>query len=127
VLSSAFVFRTGSTTVNQNQDFSFNNTGPYDGITHTSGTQLTVGSAGTYQVDYCITVSAEFFAELAVTVNGVPNSSTHLDVNQGIGSVCGVALLSLQDGDVLTLRQVGLSVTTVGTGVSAQLSIIQVA
>ena len=105
---------------------SFN--GPLNGITHTGGTTpVTVPNAGTYKVEYSVSITAGIGAQMAIAVNGTVDLSTALDILVATGNVSGTALLTLAGGDVLTIRNNGAVpfTTTSSPGVGVQLTVTQ--
>jgi hypothetical protein len=111
-------------------DVVFSNNGPtFGGVTHTAGTTvMTVPSAGTYSVEYCISFTAGVGATMAIAVNGVVDPSTSVTFLTATGTVCGQAMLQLTAGDILTLRDNSATPFTLALApsVSAQLIVNQV-
>ncbi len=107
-------------------DVPFSNNGPLNGITHTPGTTtITVSSAGVYEINYGISITAGVGSQIAIAVNGTVNASTPISALVATGSLFGVAILTLAAGDVITLRNnsaVALTLT-LAPGVGAQLTI----
>jgi hypothetical protein len=110
-------------------DIPFSNNGPLDDITHTAGTTtLTVSTAGTYQIDYQVSITAGIGSQLAVAVNGVVNSSTPVTTLVATGLNAGTAMLNLSAGDVVTLRNNSLVAMTMALApaVSAQMNLVRI-
>jgi hypothetical protein len=107
-------------------DVPFSNNGPLTGVAHTPGTTtITVSSAGIYEINYGISITAGIGSQIAIAVNGTPNSSTPISALVATGSLFGVAILTLAAGDVITLRNnsaIGLTLT-LAPGVGSQLTI----
>jgi len=86
-------------------DVPFSNNGPLQGITHTAGTTtLTVATAGTYQINFMVGLTAGIGSALAIAVNGTVDASTQISSLIAIGEISGSSLLTLAAGDVITLR-----------------------
>lgn len=86
-------------------DVPFSNNGPLYGISHTAGTTtFTVPEAGSYKVDYSISITSGNGSAIAVAVNGTVDASTNITCLVGTGHISGTAILTLAAGDVLTLR-----------------------
>lgn len=95
----------GSETVSGGADVLFSNNGPLLDIVHTAGTApITVALAGTYQIDYGVSITAGVGSAIAIAVNGTVDASTTLSTLVATGQVSGSAMLTLAAGDVLTLR-----------------------
>ncbi|WP_278246306.1 BclA C-terminal domain-containing protein [Lacrimispora aerotolerans] len=109
-------------------DVPLSNNGPLAGVTHTAGTTtVTVPTAGVYQIDYNISITAGIGASVAIAVNGAVDPSTPVTALVATGEVSGTAMLTLAAGDVLTLRNnsaVALTLT-LAPNVGAQLNIIE--
>ncbi|HEY9721362.1 MAG TPA: hypothetical protein V6D47_05070, partial [Oscillatoriaceae cyanobacterium] len=107
----------------------FSNNGAMSGITHTPGTtSFVVPTSGTYAIDYSINVVGSGGEAIAIAVNGNVQSSTLVDDLSGFGYLGGRAVLALNAGDVVTLRNNGPSTVTIDSspGVGAQLNITAV-
>ena len=86
-------------------DVPFSNNGLLTGVTHTAGTTtVTVGSTGKYKIEYGVSTTAGIGAAIAIAVNGTVKASTTLPLLGATGQVVGTAILDLEAGDVLTLR-----------------------
>ncbi|MGC7870150.1 cell wall-binding repeat-containing protein [Desulfosporosinus sp. SYSU MS00001] len=110
-------------------DVPFNGNGQMSGISHTAGTTgITVQNTGTYKIDYNTCITAGLDAELAVAVNGTVAPSTGIPVLTAVGEVSGSAILSLNAGDVITLRNNSVVPLTLALAPSAgaQMSIAEV-
>ncbi|MDT8717969.1 collagen-like protein, partial [Clostridium sp. 19966] len=107
-------------------DIPFSNNGPLTGITHTAGTTtVTVVTAGTYEINYGLSITAGIGAQIAIAVNGTVNASTPIAALITTGELFGSAILTLAAGDVITLRNnsaVALTLT-LAPAVGAQLTI----
>ncbi|MBV7277006.1 collagen-like protein, partial [Clostridium sp. PL3] len=109
-------------------DVPFSNNGPLIGITHTPGTTtITVASAGVYQINYNISITAGVGAQVAIAVNGTVDASTPITALVATGEMSGSAILTLAAGDVITLRNNSATplVLTLAPGVGAQLTIMK--
>ncbi len=92
-------------TVAGGADVPFSNNGPLSGVTHTAGTTtVTVPIAGTYQIDYSVTITLGVGSSIAIAVNGTVDASTPITALVTAGEVSGTAMLTLAAGDVITLR-----------------------
>jgi hypothetical protein len=108
-------------------DIPFSNNGPLSGITHTAGTTtVTVPTAGSYQIDYSISITAGIGAAIAIAVNGTVDASTPITALVATGELVGTAILTLAAGDVVTLRNNSLIAltTSLAPNVGAQLNLI---
>ncbi|WP_242966691.1 hypothetical protein [Desulfosporosinus sp. FKA] len=86
-------------------DVPFSNNGPLSNITHTaSATTVVVANTGNYQIDYSVSITAGVGSSIAITVNGTVDASTPISALIATGQVSGQAILLLNAGDVLTLR-----------------------
>lgn len=114
-------------TVVGGSDIPFSNNGPHsDGIWHIpSITVFTVASAGIYKIDYSVSYTSGVGAAIAIAVNGVVHSSTHKTFLTPIGNLSGSAMLELNSGDVITLRNNSATPFTLdlAPSVSTQLTI----
>lgn len=109
-------------------DVPFSNNGPLSGVTHTAGTTtITVPTAGVYQVNYNVSITAGIGAQLAVAVNGTVDASTPISALVAVGQISGSATLTLAAGDVITLRNNSAIpfTMTLAPGVGAQVDIIK--
>ncbi|WP_139356815.1 collagen-like protein, partial [Clostridium beijerinckii] len=107
-------------------DVPFSNNGPLSGITHTPGTTtITVASAGTYEINYGVSITAGVGAQIAIAVNGTVDASTPITALVATGELFGSAILTLAAGDVITLRNNSATplVMTLAPGVGSQLTI----
>ncbi|WAJ26040.1 BclA C-terminal domain-containing protein [Lacrimispora xylanolytica] len=98
------------------------------GVTHTAGTTtVTVPTAGVYQIDYYVTITAGIGASIAIAVNGTVDPSTPVTALVATGEVSGTAMLTLAAGDVLTLRNNSAVALTLALApsVGAQFNIIE--
>ncbi|NCC53045.1 MAG: hypothetical protein EOM20_17790 [Spartobacteria bacterium] len=109
-------------------DVLLSNNGPLSSITHTAGTTtMTVPNAGTYKIEYSVTITAGIGAQMAIAVNGLVDASTAVDIMVATGNISGTAMLTLAGGDVLTIRNNSATpfTTTMSPGVGAQITITQ--
>jgi hypothetical protein len=107
-------------------DVPFSNNGPLVNATHTAGlTTVTVILAGTYQIDYSISITAGIGAAIAIAVNGTVDASTNVVALVAVGGINGTATLTLAAGDVITLRNNSAVpfTLTLAPGVGAQLNL----
>ena len=94
----------GDQTVAGGSDVPFSNSGPLSGITHPTTTTFVVPTAGSYQINYGVSISAGVGSAIAITVNGTPSGSTNITALVAAGEMNGTATLTLAAGDVLTLQ-----------------------
>jgi hypothetical protein len=109
------------------EDFPFSNNGPLSGITHTAGTRtITVSTAGTYLINYQVSIIGGMSAQMAITINGVVNNSTRVPFLVDTGNVSGTAIVALAAGDVITLRNNSIIGATVALApsVGTQLTLV---
>ncbi|NNJ33340.1 BclA C-terminal domain-containing protein, partial [Lacrimispora defluvii] len=114
-------------TVPGGADVPFSNNGPLAGVTHTAGTAaITVPTAGTYQIDYYVDITAGVGSAIAIAVNGTPDASTNVVALVATGEISGTAMLTLAAGDTLTLRNNSGTplVMTLAPGIGAQFNAI---
>jgi hypothetical protein len=96
-------------------------------VTHTAGTAaVVVPTAGTYQIDYSVNITAGVGSAIAVAVGGTVDASTNVTALVSTGEVSGTAMLTLAAGDVLTLRNNSAVPFTTDTspGIGAQFDVI---
>ena len=92
-------------TVLGNTDVLFSNNGPLSGVAHSPGSAVVfVATAGVYEIDYTVNITAGFGSQFALTVNASVDSSTQTLASTGNQSIGGSVVLSLAAGDVITLR-----------------------
>jgi hypothetical protein len=83
----------------------FSNNGPLSGVAHSPGSAVFfVATAGVYEIDYTVNITAGFGSQFALTVNASVDSSTQTLASTGNQSIGGSVVLSLAAGDVITLR-----------------------
>ncbi|OPJ55355.1 DNRLRE domain-containing protein [Clostridium chromiireducens] len=107
-------------------DVPFSNNGPLSGIIHTpSSTVVTVVSAGVYEINYGISITAGVGSQIAIAVNGTVDPSTPITALVATGELFGSAILTLAAGDVITLRNNSATplVMTLAPGVGSQMTI----
>lgn len=86
-------------------DVPFSNNGPLSNVTHTAGTTtFTVLSAGNYEINYHISITAGVGSSPALAINGSVSASTPVAALVATGNISGTAILTLAAGDVVTLR-----------------------
>ncbi len=110
-------------------DVVFSNRGPVNGITHTAGTiSVAVTSAGVYEIDYSVNITAGVGSAIAIAINGTVDASTPKSALVATGEVSGKAMVALAAGDVITLRNDSATPFTLSLapGVGAQLTITKV-
>jgi hypothetical protein len=98
------------------------------GVTHTAGTTtVTVPTAGVYQIDYNVNITAGIGSAIAIAVNGTVDASTTISALVAVGEISGTAMLTLAAGDVLTLRNnSAIAMTlTLAPSVGAQFNVIE--
>ena len=108
-------------------DVPYSNNGPLSGVTHTAGTTtVTVPTAGSYQIDYSVFITAGLGSAIAIAVNGTVDASTNVTALVAVGEVAGTATLTLAAGDVLTLRNNSAIpfVMTLAPSVGSQFNVI---
>lgn len=103
---------------------------PNHNVTYTPTDSITVGQAGTYEINYYSNVSAALATTLtmAIRVNGtnIPATVISRTLSVGVGSVySGSAIVTLAAGDVLDMAvSATLAVgVTLGSGVNATLTV----
>lgn len=108
-------------------DVPFSNSGPLSSVTHPTITTLTVPSAGVYEVDYSISITAGVGSQIGIAVNGMVDPSTPVMALVATGLISGKALLTLAAGDVVTMRNNSAVplVMTLAPGVGAQLRLVK--
>ncbi|MGE7118787.1 BclA C-terminal domain-containing protein [Peribacillus sp. NPDC046944] len=110
------MYNTAAQTVAAGTDVTFDTNGTITpGITHTAGSpDITVTTPGTYEVTFSVSTLEPNQFGLLVNDTLVPGSV----YGSGSGSqeITGQALVTLADGDVLTLRNVTNSSITLPTG-----------
>ncbi|MFJ7829397.1 hypothetical protein ACIQXU_04195 [Peribacillus sp. NPDC097284] len=85
------------------------------GITHTAGSpDITVTTPGTYEVTFSVTPQQT--SQFGLTLNGALVPGSVYGSGSGSQEITGQALVTLADGDVLTLRNVTNSSITLPTG-----------
>jgi hypothetical protein len=107
-------------------DIPFSNTGPANNVTHVPGTTtIVISNTGQYEVNYQVSITAGIGSALAIAVNGVVDASTVVNTLVATGIVSGKAIITLNAGDVITLRNNSLVALTLGLApaVSGQLTI----
>ncbi|MBV4435809.1 collagen-like protein, partial [Clostridium tyrobutyricum] len=89
-----------------NGDILFSNNGYLNGIAHTTGTaEISITQTGIYEINYIISTTINSnTASLAIAVNGFVQPSTQVIVLLGAGKTSGNAVLTLNAGDIITLR-----------------------
>jgi hypothetical protein len=86
-------------------DLTFNSNGPLNQITHTAGTTaITVPNTGIYMISYSVVITNNVDATVSIAVNGTVAVSTSTPTQLLIGEYSDSAILSLNAGDVVTLR-----------------------
>lgn len=86
-----------------NSDISFSDNSYPIGFEHTKNdTQIIILTEGDYLINYSIATSKGTGSILSISVNNIVNPATSLSVFTGYTS--GVVILSLKQGDILTLR-----------------------
>ncbi|MEW4154445.1 hypothetical protein Q0N88_32830, partial [Bacillus thuringiensis] len=86
-------------------DIPFSNNGPLNGISHTAGTTtVTVPTTGVYEIEFIVNITAGIGSQIGIAVNGSVNDSTVYPALVATEGISGQAQLSLEAGDVLTLR-----------------------
>ncbi|MGG4497180.1 BclA C-terminal domain-containing protein [Brevibacillus reuszeri] len=85
-------------------DIPFSSNDTLNGATHLPGTAaIIVSDSGDYQIDYSINyTNAMIGGTVSITINGVPEASK--SIVTPMGEVTGTAILNLNAGDVITLR-----------------------
>ncbi len=104
-----------------NADVPFSNNGPLSGITHTEGnTSVTVSIAGVYKIDYSVNINpATPGASIAIAANGSIEPSTIVTSVVSTGQVMGSAMLDLDAGSTITLRNSGpIDIIVVGAQIN---------
>ena len=88
-------------------------------------TTITVTSAGTYEINYGISITSGVGSQIAIAVNGTVDASTPITALTATGELFGSAILTLAAGDVITLRNNSATplTMTLAPGVGSQLTI----
>jgi hypothetical protein len=107
----------------------FDSNGPLSGFTHTTGSaSITVGSTGHYLVDFSISGTEP--SQFSLFDNGSPVAGTTYGSGAGTQQDGGQVIVSLADGDVLTLvnyssgAAVGLASDIGGTQANVNASLV---
>lgn len=89
---------------------------------------MTVPTAGVYEVQYSINITAGIGAAMAIAVNGSVDSSSSVPVLVATGALSGRTLLTLAAGDVITMRNNSAVAMTLALApsVGAQLTVKRV-
>ena len=100
----AYVYNVTSRTVPVGEDVLFDLNGPITaGVTHTPGSaEIIAVNAGTYEINF--SVSSVEPSQFALAVNDAADPSTIYGSGAGTQLTTGQAVLTLDAGDVLTLR-----------------------
>ncbi|WP_170955259.1 collagen-like repeat preface domain-containing protein [Bacillus cereus] len=86
-------------------DIPFSHNGPLNGITHTAGTTtVTVPTTGVYEMEFIVNLTGGIGSQIGIAVNGAVDASTVYPALVVPGGMSGQAQVSLNAGDVLTLR-----------------------
>ena len=82
-----------------------------------------MATAGVYEVNYGISITAGIGSQIAIAVNGTVDPSTPISALVATGELSGNAILTLAAGDVITLRNNSAVVLalTLAPSVGAQL------
>ena len=124
-----YCYNLGSQTVAGGADVSLANNGPLTNVSHTAGTTaITVATAGTYKIDYNVTISSGVGSAIAIAVNGTVDASTVKNSLTATGENHGTAILILAAGDVITIRNNSVTpfTTDAAPGVGAQITITKI-
>lgn len=112
--------------VNAGADIPLSSNGLLNRVIHTEGaTTITVPDTGTYLINYSLSANVDFGSSVALAVNGTADLSTKLPVTFNSS---GSAILNLNEGDVITLRNDSDSaiILAASPNISAQLSFIKI-
>jgi len=102
VLDYGYIYNTGAQVVAIGSPVTFDTNGVLSGLIHAPGTsQITVVSAGIYEVDF--SVSGVEPNQFALFVNGVPDPGAIYGSGAGTQQTTGMAILQLSAGDVIEL------------------------
>ena len=115
-------------TVQGGSDIPFSSNGPSSGVSHDGGAkEMTVSQPGDYLIEYQASTSSDIGSSLALAVNGQVQPSTVALRRDSLGVVSGKAVLRLQAGDSLTLRNNSSSAITLclGPQVGVRVSLVQ--
>lgn len=103
---------------------------PNKNMAYTTANSITVGSAGTYEINYYSNLSAALATTLtmAVRVNGtnIPSTVISRTLSVGVGSIySGSVIVTLAANDIIDMAVSALLAVgvTLGSGVNATLSV----
>lgn len=85
------------------QIVTFNSSNIVSGVS-TTNESITVNRSGNYLINYGVTASSGTASAVSVYVNGVEDENTRLTLEGTAGSMSGSVVISLNKGDILTLR-----------------------
>lgn len=115
-------------TVQGGSDIPFSSNGPSNGLNHSDGANEIVASQpGDYLIEYQASTSSGIGSSLGLAINGQVQPSTVALRRDSLGVVSGKAILRLQAGDSLTLRNTSSSAITLclGPQVGVRVSLVQ--
>jgi hypothetical protein len=114
-------------TVNPGTNVPFNSDGPLLNITHPIATTVIVVPAGDYLVEYSAFFNFATTASIAIAINGTVDPSTRVASFISTGMLAGQAILSLNAGDQITLRNTGAApfFLRIAPNVGAQMSLVK--
>ncbi|SIT70600.1 hypothetical protein SAMN05428946_0626 [Edaphobacillus lindanitolerans] len=100
----AYIYNIGEQRIPRDSTLSFNNNGPMTtGISHQAGDgRITVHRSGIYEIIY--TVSSRNWSQWALFVNDEEVPASRYGIQAGNTEPVGLLIVSLQENDVLTLR-----------------------
>ena len=84
-------------------------------------------TAGDYLIEYSIYLRFDAAADISLTVNGVVNLTTRVSSGTPISMLSGEAILTLNAGDQITLRNTGATqfILRNSPSISAQMNIVK--
>lgn len=115
-------------TVQAGADIGLSSNGPAHGVTHQAGSsEILVESGGTYLVEYQASLNDGIGASLALAVNGKVDPASVALRRDSFGLISGKAILKLEAGDALTLRNNAIDPITLSLGqrVGVRISLVQ--
>lgn len=115
-------------TVTSGADIPLSTNGPVEGVDHRAGSsEITVSRGGAYLVEYRATFQGGIGASVGLALDGEVLPATVVTCHDSLGVVSGKAILRLNAGDVLTLRNNSPEAITLALGpkVGVQVGLIQ--
>ncbi len=95
-------------TVNPGSDIPFTNEGPLLSLTHPTPSIVNIKVTGDYLIKYAVFLNFAATASIALTINGIVNSATQISTVIPTGTLSSEAIITLNAGDIVTLRNTGV-------------------